>query len=341
MMNETREGNRMLTAFFDSREDANEAIERLKSSGLPSSAIKLTEGSQGGETGSMGAGSGASGLGSGGGATGGLSGSASGVSGTSAAHSRPHEEQGFWASLANLFLPEEDSHTYAEGLRRGGYLVSVRVSDAQYERALDILDDEGTINLDERASSWRSEGWTPGGSGYGSPATTGAMAGAYGSGTESSLTRQGAGRPAGVSAETARNQDEEVIPVTEEQLRVGKREIEHGRVRVRSYTIERPVQEQVNLRDEHVSVERRPVDRSTTGAEDAFRERTIEAEEKREVPVVSKEARVKEEVVVKKGVEQRNETVSDTVREQQVEVEDDRDSPRGTGTSGAARPDRR
>src|SRR3954464_4236211 len=53
--------------------------------------------------------------------------------------------------------------------------------------------------------------------------------------------------------------------------------------------------EQGNLLEEHVNVERRPVDRATTGTEDAFRERTIEAEEKREVPVVSKEARVTEE----------------------------------------------
>jgi len=335
MMNETSKGNRLITAFFDSREDANEAIERLKSSGVPSSAIRLTEGS--GSTGSS-----AGSLGSSAGNTGGMSGNVTGMGGTSAgSHSRPREEQGFWASLADLFLPEEDTDTYAEGLRRGGYLVSARVSDAQYERALDILDDEGTINLDERASSWRSEGWTPGQSGYGSAASTGAMGGGYGASAESSRAAGVPGRAASATTGTKGRQGEEVIPVTQEQLRVGKREVEHGRVRVRSYTIERPVQEQVNLREEHVSVERRPVDRATTGTEDAFRERTIEAEEKREVPVVSKEARVTEEVVVKKGVEQRNETVSDTVRSTQVEVEDDREDRRGTGTTGSGRTDRR
>ena len=323
MMTEAGERNRMITAFFDKREDANEAVERLKSSGVPGSAIKLTEGSQGGETGNMG---------SGGGAT------PAGIGGTSTTgHSRPREEQGFWASLADLFLPEEDTHTYAEGLRRGGYLVSARVSDAHYERALDILDDEGTINLDERASTWRSEGWTPGASGYGSPSASGTMDRA---GPEGSRLGGVSGRTGAASAETSRHQGEEAIPVTQEQLRVGKREIEHGRVRVRSYTIEKPVQEQVNLREEHVSVERRPVDRPTTGTEDAFRERTIEAEEKKEVPVVSKEARVTEEVVVRKGVEQRSETVADTVRETKVEVEDNRDH-RGTGTTGVGRSDKR
>ena len=57
---------------------------------------------------------------------------------------------------------------------------------------------------------------------------------------------------------------DEVIPLTEEQLKVGKRDVSHGRVRVRSYVVEEPVEEQVNLRQEHVHVERRPVDRPAT-----------------------------------------------------------------------------
>jgi hypothetical protein len=73
---------------------------------------------------------------------------------------------------------------------------------------------------------------------------------------------------------------EERIPVAEERLNVGKREVNQGRVRVRSYVVETPVQEQVNLRQEHVSVERRPVDRPVTGKENLFQERTIEATEK-------------------------------------------------------------
>ena len=70
------------------------------------------------------------------------------------------EPRGFWDSLGDWFLPDEDRSAYAEGLRRGGYLLSVDASDSQYERVIDILDDEGTIDLDERAESWRSEGWS-------------------------------------------------------------------------------------------------------------------------------------------------------------------------------------
>jgi stress response protein YsnF len=77
-------------------------------------------------------------------------------------------------------------------------------------------------------------------------------------------------------------------------------------------------------REERVAVERRPANRALGDAELAFQERTIEAEERGEEAVVSKEARVTEEVVVRREAEQRTETVSDTVRQTEVEVEDER-----------------
>jgi uncharacterized protein (TIGR02271 family) len=127
-----------------------------------------------------------------------------------------------------------------------------------------------------------------------------------------------------------------VIPIAEEELHVGKREVGHGRVRIQSRVVERPVQEQVTLREERVDVERRPVSgeyREGALSGDPFQERTIEVEERGEEAVVSKEARVVEEVVVRKDVEQRTETVSDTVRKTEVDVEDER-NVRGTGTTG-------
>jgi uncharacterized protein (TIGR02271 family) len=123
---------------------------------------------------------------------------------------------------------------------------------------------------------------------------------------------------------------EERIPVVEERLSVGKRQAGQGRVRVRSYVVETPVQEQVMLRKEDVQVERRPVDRPMAAGDDAFRERTIEATETSEEAVVSKEARVTEEVVVRKTAEERTETVRDTVRRTEVEVEDERGRREGT-----------
>jgi stress response protein YsnF len=85
----------------------------------------------------------------------------------------------------------------------------------------------------------------------------------------------------------------------------------------------------VTLHEEKVRVERRPVDRPIAVGDDAFRERTIEATERREEAVVSKEARVKEEVVVRREAGERTETVRDTVRRTEVEVKDE------TGRTGA------
>jgi uncharacterized protein (TIGR02271 family) len=125
--------------------------------------------------------------------------------------------------------------------------------------------------------------------------------------------------------------------MAEERLRVSKRDVIFGRVRVRSYVMETPVQEQVTLREERVSVERRPVDRALSDADQVFQERTIEVEERGEEAVVFKEARVTEEVMIRKETEGRTETVSDTVRQTEVEVEDERGNRiSGTGTTDRA-----
>jgi uncharacterized protein (TIGR02271 family) len=295
---------RLVTAFFDSRTDAEEAISRLHAAGIARDGIRLTPSEQD-----------------------------TGTSSGTGTQSFPEASAGLWDSLRDLFLPDEDRHTYAEGLRRGGYLVSVQASDADYERVIDILDDEGTIDIDERSSSWRSEGWTSTSdvlSGSTANLTTGA------SGTTTTTTAE-----AGLGAASQRSSGgDEVIPVAEEELHVGKRDVSHGRGRVRSYVVERPVSEQVSLREEHVEVERRPVSGTTQAgaiAGDPFQERTIEVEERSEEAVVSKEARVVEEVVVRKEAEQRTETISDTVRRTEVDVEDER----GTGVSGTGTTDRK
>jgi uncharacterized protein (TIGR02271 family) len=303
----------MVTAFFDSRTDAEEAISRLHAAGIDRDSIRLTPSSeQGAET-----------------------------SGGTSTQSFPEASAGLWDSLRDLFLPDEDRHTYAEGLRRGGYLVSVDASDADYERVIDILDDEGTIDIDERASSWRSEGWSgssTSGVSLGETAnlTTG-LSDASGSTTDAA---SGLGTASLNTSSERVSGGDEVIPVAEERLTVGKRDVSHGRVRIRSYVVERPVSEQVNLREEHIEVERRPVSGSTqagTVSGDPFQERTIEVEERGEEAVVSKEARVVEEVVVRKEADQRTETISDTVRKTEVDVEDER----GTRVSGTGTSDRK
>jgi hypothetical protein len=99
-------------------------------------------------------------------------------------------------------------------------------------------------------------------------------------------------------------------------------------VRVYSHVIEQPVEQEVRLRDERVTVERRPVDRPASERDfAAAQEGTIEVTETREEPVVAKQARVVEEVVIKKDVEEHTETVRDTVRRTEVEVDPVRAEP--------------
>jgi len=115
---------------------------------------------------------------------------------------------------------------------------------------------------------------------------------------------------------------EVALPVMEEQLQVGKREVERGGVRVHSRVTEKPVEETVTLREETVHVERRPADRAVSEADmAAMRGGTIEMTETSEEAVVSKQARVVGEVVVSKDTTERQETVRDTVRRTDVDVE--------------------
>jgi uncharacterized protein (TIGR02271 family) len=112
------------------------------------------------------------------------------------------------------------------------------------------------------------------------------------------------------------------IPIVEEALHVETRQVERGGVRIYSHVTEQPVEQEVHLRDERVTVEHRPVDRPATQHDlAAFKEATIEVSETHEEAIVAKQARVVEEVVINKDVQERTETIRDTVRRTEVDVE--------------------
>lgn len=209
-------------------------------------------------------------------------------------------DTGLWASLKDLFVPDEDRTAYAEGIRRGNYVVSAQIDESRLDQAMDILEHNGAVDLDAQEAEWRQSGWT--------------------------------GHQAG-AATTAQAGSEEVIPIVEERVQIGKRDVDRGRVRVRSYVVETPVSEQVTLHEEHVDVQRRAMDRPLTDADQPFRERVIDAVEHSEEAVVGKEARVKEELVIRKEAADRTETVRDTVRRTEVEVEDTRGTTGSTGNT--------
>jgi stress response protein YsnF len=134
----------------------------------------------------------------------------------------------------------------------------------------------------------------------------------------------------GQEQERGRAAGEESVPVVEEELEVGKRKVVRGGVRVTSHVVERPVEEKVRLREEHVEAGRERVDRrlSPEEAEAAFKERTVEMTETAEEAEVAKEARVVEQVSLEKRAEEHEATVRDKVRRTEVEVEELAAKPR-------------
>ncbi|MFL5027582.1 MAG: YsnF/AvaK domain-containing protein, partial [Microvirga sp.] len=253
--------NKTITAFFDRYEDASEAVRRLEAAGVSRGDISLIASNEGDRYSSHasrtfdgtnhhdddvsdGAGTGATVGTLAGGGAGLLAGlgmlaipglgpvvAAGWLVSTLVGAGAGAAIGGLTGALVDAGVDENDAHAYAEGVRRGGALVTVRASDTEVDRIVDILDDEGTVDFDERETTWRSEGWTG-----------------------ASATAPGATGLPDRASSTARGTDE-VIPVAEEELHVGKREVNRGRVRLHSRVIERPVQEQVTLREERVDVE--------------------------------------------------------------------------------------
>lgn len=196
-------------------------------------------------------------------------------------------------SISNFFSSLFGDNTTAKNYTNAAYdadaILTVQVdSDERAREAAAILDRNGAVDVDGRTAQYNQQNFA------GTSETTGSV------GTENRTA----------------------IPVIEEELHVGKREVERGGARIRSRIIEKPVEASVRLREEHVVVNRRPVNREVTDADlNNFREGEIELTERAEVPVVGKQARVVEEVEIGKTVTEREETIRDTVRRTDVDVE--------------------
>lgn len=211
--------------------------------------------------------------------------------------------RGFFASL---FGSDDDTASaYEKAVDQGNTVVTVDIDDAgQRQRAVEILNRFMPIDIESQGSFTNTT----------TVGTTGTV------GTSANLT--------GTTGNETR------LQVIEEELHVGKREVERGGIRVVQRVTSRPVQESVTLREEHVTIERHPVNQPATAADiSAFKEGSFEVRETSEEAVVAKDARVVEEVVVSKDVEQRTETISDTVRRTDVDVQEITDTTIGTKKS--------
>lgn len=218
---------------------------------------------------------------------------------------RDEHDAGFGDSIGrffrNLFDNREEAEKYASA-GRSNTIVSVHApSNDEAVRAADILDTCGAIDIDERATE------------------TGTYTTAEQRKSQDASYRDERS-PEGITDHD--DSTDKSIPVVEENINIGKREVNTGGVRVRSRIVEKPVEDHLRLREEHIYVERNPANRPATERDlDTFREGEIEITETSEVPMVEKEARVVEEVRLRKEVEERDETIRDTVKRTDVEVE--------------------
>lgn len=315
-----------VVAVFNSADDARAAAAELKSSGFASDKVFVS--SEGAQAGSFRQAE---------------AGTSAGVAGSYPAQAPPmaHHEGGISGWFKSLFGgndTDEHKRGYENAVAGGKTIVSVDAPESSAARISDILNRFSPVNVHtedygEAHGVATSNIYDSGYQGSKSdvlnardelrstPAATTDSAGAP-------LTGRNAANTA--STDTAGRQG---IPVVQEELQVGKRAVQRGGVRIYSRMVESPVEENVRLREEHVNVNREPVNRPANEADfRAGREQVIEVAEYAEEPVVSKQARVVEEVSVNKEASERTETVRDTVRRNNVEVENltGKNAPAGT-----------
>ena len=198
----------------------------------------------------------------------------------------PRQAPGFWSRLFGG-EPDHGTAAYDRTIESGGTVVTVRPTAAQLNEVVMILEGHHPIDMDERDAAYREQD----------------------------------AREAAYGRVPAAADDATTLKLAAEELSVGKRLVNRGGTRVRRYVVEVPVEETVSLREEHVAVERRPVSGGQTVADDSFTDRTISMTETDEEPTIAKHARVVEEVALRKDVRERDESIRDTVRREDVAVE--------------------
>lgn len=197
-----------------------------------------------------------------------------------------NDDQDDVPKLANMRqnIKSPDVDVYLEGVRQGGTIITANVSDSAAERAAGTMSAFNMVNISQRAQEFQK--------------------------VNRNLTLSNAAN------------DNNVFEVIEEELQVGKTQVERGRMRIYNVVTEREVQANVELRDETIKVQRRPVNRNVAISPDLFKERSFEMVEIDEIAQVGKTARVVEEVSLGKEVVEQIKTIKETLRRQDVQIEE-------------------
>src|SRR3974390_1191713 len=201
------------------------------------------------------------------------------------------EHVGLWRRLFGENVWEHEAAVYGDTLKKGGAILVARVPDDQVARVMALLDVHQPLDVHAVAAKI----------GETIPVQAKALV-----------------TPPIAKADA---RDAETLRLAEEHLNVGKRVFDTGTTRIRRFVVVKPVQADVTLHEEHADVVRRAITDPGYVADSDWSDKAYEVTETAEEAVVSKTARVVEEVTLRKAGTDRVETVKDTVRHQEVEVE--------------------
>jgi uncharacterized protein (TIGR02271 family) len=207
-------------------------------------------------------------------------------------------EPGLWRRLFGGEIEQHEAEVYSKAVETGGVVLTLRTDTTNVPKAMGILNQHNVVDVQDRALQ-------------------------HGLLSKADAVAPAAAAAAALPAKpiTDNLNKEEVLRLAEEHLDVGKRLVEQGTTRIRRFVTEKPVEAQVTLHEEHAEVVRRAVSDPSYIQDIDWSDKTLEVVETAEQAVVSKSSRIAEEVVIGKTGSDHVETVHDTVRRQQVEVE--------------------
>jgi uncharacterized protein (TIGR02271 family) len=207
-------------------------------------------------------------------------------------------EPGLWHRLFGSDIDQHEAEVYGKAVETGGVVLTLRAADEDVPKAMGILNQHNIVDVQERAVE-------------------------HGLLAEHEVVDPAPAVAAAVPAKPLTNNvsQDQVLRLAEEQLEIGKKLVEQGTTRIRRFVTEKPVEASVTLHEEHAQVVRRAITDPSYVQDIDWSDTTVEVIETAEQAVVSKSSHIAEEVVVGKTGSDHVETVKDTVRRQQVEVE--------------------
>ncbi|WWP00060.1 MAG: YsnF/AvaK domain-containing protein [Candidatus Dasytiphilus stammeri] len=209
-----------------------------------------------------------------------------------------------WHRLFGNGLTEEESKVYAQAVETGGVILILRSNEEDTPRAMSILNAHQMSEVSETETSTCTD----------KPDSQRQY---------QKLPDTKCQSPSPNNPQLKYIDTEDILPLAEEQLEIGKKLIKEGSTRVRRFVTEKDVAVEVPLHEEHAAIFRRSINKDQCPDKFDWSDTVVEITETSEQPVVNKTAHIVEEIIVRKEGRDRIQTIHDTVRKQEVKIEHD------------------